>query len=295
MIRLTACAKVNLFLEITGKRPDGYHTLSTLFQTISLADELTLSPAADLKLTCSDPSLPTDERNLVLKAAIRLRTLLGEERGAHIHLEKKAPMGAGLGGGSSDAAATLKGLLKLWGRNLATAELRRLAVSLGADVPFFLEGGLCAATGIGDELKSLPPLPKTWLVLVYPGFGVSTKEAYGKVRLPIVGGFHPFSRRRWEKAGMRARSQISPHPNPLPPTASEGDLILFNRFESLVFPDHPELPKLKQDLIDAGATAALMSGSGSSVFGLAKSRAHGSQILSNLQKKYNQCWLVHTV
>jgi 4-diphosphocytidyl-2-C-methyl-D-erythritol kinase len=269
MIRLTAYAKVNLYLEITGKRPDGYHTLSTLFQTISLGDKLTFSAADDLSLTCSDPTLPVDERNLVMRAAIRLRDVLKEKRGARIHLEKAVPMGAGLGGGSADAAATFKGLLKLWGRRLSVSAARRLAVQLGADVPFFLQGGLCYATGVGDVLKPQKPLPKIWMILVWPGFGVSTKEAYAKVSLPFAD----------------------------PPILRSADPreSLFNRFESVVFPDHPELPQLKQDLLAAGAVGALMSGSGSAVFGLVKSRAQGAQILSVIQKKYNHAWLVHTI
>ena len=269
MIRLAARAKVNLYLEITGRRPDGYHTLSTVFQTISLGDELTFEPAAGLTLTCSDPALPVDERNLVIRAALRLRETLNEQRGAHIHLEKRVPMGAGLGGGSADAAATLKGLLRLWGRRLSVPAVGKLAVQLGADVPFFLKGGVCAATGIGEKLKPLKPLAKTWMVLVWPGFGVSTKDAYAKVRLPFA-----------------ARA---------PRRATDPWKSLYNRFESLVFPDHPELPRLKQQLLDSGATGALMSGSGSSVFGIATSEARGAQILSILQKTYNHCWLVHTV
>jgi len=269
MIRATAHAKVNFFLEITGKRPDGYHTLSTVFQTISLGDELSVAPAAKLLLTCSDRRLPVDERNLVMKAAMRLQDALKESRGAAIHLEKKVPMGAGLGGGSADAAATLQALLKLWGRRIGVSALKKLAVGLGADVPFFLKGGICAATGIGEKLKPLKPWPKTWLVLVYPGFGVSTPEAYAKVKLPFAS---PVTRRRIDK-----------------------DSTLFNRFEELVLPDHPELPQLKQDLLDAGATASLMSGSGSSVFGMARSHTQGAQILARIQKKYNQCWLVHTL
>ncbi len=269
MIRFTANAKVNLYLEITGRRPDGYHTLSTIFQTISLGDDLSFSPAAGISLACSDPALPVDERNLAMRAALRLRDALREERGAKIHLEKKVPMGAGLGGGSADAAATIKGLLKLWSRRMSGPEIRRLAVGLGADVPFFLKGGLCSATGIGDFLKPLKPLPKTWIVLVWPGFEVSTKEAYAKVHLPFA---DPHKRR-----------------------SADPRQTLFNRFESLVFPEHPELPRLRNALLDAGATGALMSGSGSSVFGLAKSQAHGEQILTRMQKTYNHTWLVHTI
>src|SRR5207302_1178250 len=120
------------------------------------------------------------------RAARSLRELLQEERGARIHLEKNIPMGAGLGGGSSDAAGALKGLLQLWRRRIGGPALQRLALQLGADVPFFLEGGLCSATGIGEKLKSQKPLQKTWMVLVYPGFRVSTKEAYAKVKLPFA-------------------------------------------------------------------------------------------------------------
>jgi 4-diphosphocytidyl-2-C-methyl-D-erythritol kinase len=276
MIRLLACAKINFYLEITGRRPDGYHTLSTLFQTISLGDELTFSAAQDLSLTCSDPNLPVDSTNLVMKAALRLREALQETRGARIHLDKKVPMGAGLGGGSADAAATLQGLQKLWHRSLGASKLQSLAVSLGADVPFFLKGGLCSATGIGEKLKALKPLPKTWLVLVWPGFGISTKEAYARVVIPA-------------KAGIQKTRDWAPA------SAGETSKVLFNRFEEFVFPDHPELPQLKEDLLAAGATGALMSGSGSAVFGLAKSRAHGAQILATLQKKYNHCWLVYTI
>src|SRR5207237_1138535 len=119
-------AKINLFLEITGKRADGYHTLSTLFQTISLADTLTVSAAPTLSLTCSNPSMPTDERNVVMRAALQLRALLKESKGAKMHLKKVVPMGAGMGGGSSDAAAVLTALLRLWKRRLPERSLHRL-------------------------------------------------------------------------------------------------------------------------------------------------------------------------
>ena len=272
MIRLSAWAKINWFLEITGRRPDGYHTLSTIFQTISLGDTLTLSSSADLTLTCSDSRLPTDERNLVMRAAVRLREVLNERRGAAIHLRKVVPMGAGLGGGSADAAATLRGLLKLWKRSLPKRVLKDVAVKLGADVPFFLIGGRCAATGIGDRLKRLKPLRKTWLVIVWPGFGVSTRDAYSKVVIPAKAGIH-----QWTPASAGVTQS------------------LFNRFESLVFPDHPELPRLKRALLAAGAQAALMSGSGSSVFGVARSQADGTRLLSVIKKKYPHAWLVHTL
>jgi 4-diphosphocytidyl-2-C-methyl-D-erythritol kinase len=271
MIREKAPAKINWFLEITGKRPDGYHELSTFFQCISLADELSFRPAAALTLKCSDRRLPVDEGNLVMRAARRLQEALGETRGAAIRLRKVVPMGAGLGGGSSDAAATLLGLQKLWRKRLQPAALHRLATSLGADVPFFLKKGLCSARGIGEKLKALTPLPRRWFVLVYPDFGVSTKDAYAKVRLPFVDP---------RKAPSRA-SLLKGHG-------------LFNRFESLVFPQYPALPVLKAELAAAGASAVLMSGSGSSVFGLADNPAHARRIWTAVRRQYPRSWVIHT-
>jgi len=278
-LRIKAFAKVNLFLEIVDRRSDGYHLLSTVFQTISLADELTLRPAETLELSCSDPALPTDETNLAMRAAVWLKAGLGEKKGAAIHLDKKTPMGAGLGGGSSDAAAVLTGLSKLWRRQPAGSMLIKGAGKLGADVAFFLKGGTCAAAGIGDNLKPLPKLAKTWLVLVYPGFGVSTKEAYSKVKVAL--------------SGKRSLKNLIPLLAKPRPHAWVGEL--FNRFEEFIFPDHPELPQLKRELVEAGALGALMSGSGSSVFGVVENEAQGRKIWSGIRKKYPQSWLVHTV
>jgi 4-diphosphocytidyl-2-C-methyl-D-erythritol kinase len=279
LIRVKAHAKVNLFLEITGKQADGYHRLSTVFQAISLADELTLSLSPDVRTSCSDPSLPVDERNLVHRAALQLQALLRERRGARIHLRKLIPLGAGLGGGSSDAAAVLRALPRLWKRRVPPSQLQSLAKRLGADVPFFLEGGLCAATGIGDRLRPLPSLPKTWLIIVYPGFVSSTKEAYARVKLPFANDqpLQPVIR------ALRSRRSL------------EWTSVLFNRLEDFVFPTHPAVEKLKEDLLIAGARATLMSGSGSTVFGVAASQADGRSLLAALKPKYPQSWLVHTL
>lgn len=285
MIRLTAHAKINFHLEITGKRPDGYHTLETVFQTLVLGDELTFEPADALTLTCSDASLRVDETNLVMRAALRLKEALREPRGARIHLNKISPMGAGLGGGSSDAAATLKGLQSLWGKSLPQDALKSLALKLGADVPFFLTGGLCLATGIGEVLTPLPPMPQTWMVIVWPGFGVSTKEAYSRVVIPPghKGGIHPFS---WTPGLHKAGD---------PSSAGVMSGNLFNRFEEFVFPFYPALPKLKQEFLAEGAKAALMSGSGSAVFGLVESKAAGEKVLKTMQTRYPHAWLTSTI
>ncbi len=278
-MNVKAYCKVNLFLEITGKLPNGYHTLETVFQTVSLGDTLTFRPAKELTMTCSDPTLPTDERNLVMRAAVRLREALHERRGARIHLKKIVPMGAGLGGGSSDAAAVLVSLPKLWKRRVAPEVLLKVAATLGADVPFFLKGGTAMGSGIGDRLKALPKLRKTWLILVYPNFGVVTKEAYARVRLPLT--------------DPQAIHKIVPHLKNVDPEAWVPDL--FNRFESLVFPAYPLLNVLKVQLKDMGAVGALMSGSGSTVFGVVDSEVKGRKLLNKIRKTYRQSWLVHTL
>jgi 4-diphosphocytidyl-2-C-methyl-D-erythritol kinase len=277
-LRVKAYAKINLFLEITDRRSDGYHNLSTVFQTVSLADELQFKIAPDLSLSCSNPELPTDGRNLVLRAATLLKNRLSETKGAAIQLAKNVPTGAGLGGGSSDAAVVLTSLARLWRRQPSGFLLQKYAAQLGADVPFFLRGGTCAAGGIGDQLRPLPKLAKTWLVLVYPGFGVSTKEAYGRVQVPL------------KKKTLRLMLPQLKSKKP-----SDWAPFLFNRFEEFVFPDHPELPALKRQLVEAGAIAALMSGSGSSVFGIVDSEARGRKVLSTIKIKYPQSWLVHTL
>lgn len=279
VLRVKAYAKVNLFLEITGKRPDGYHTLSTVFQTISLADELTLRPSPTLRLTCSDASLPTDERNLAYRAADTFRKLTRERRGVHIHLEKRVPMGAGLGGGSSDAGTLLKALMHWWKKRPAASVLHRCARSLGADVPFFLQGGTCAAGGIGDHLQPLPPLKKTWMVLVYPGFGVNTREAYARVKVPVQNLRAIESLTRWLRG----------------PQLNLWSDRMFNRFEEFVFPARPALVQLKQALREGGAQGAIMSGSGSSVLGVVETPAVGKRLLAQMRKKYPQSWLVHTL
>ena len=157
-------AKINLTLEILGKRADGYHEVRTVMQTVGLADRLEVSAAADLSFTCSDPALATPD-NLVYRAARLLQADYGARAGAALRLEKRIPVAAGMGGGSSDAAATIVALNRLWNLQLSPTEQRRLAAALGSDVPFFLTGGTALATGRGERITPLPPLPQYWIAL----------------------------------------------------------------------------------------------------------------------------------
>jgi len=254
-LSLPAFAKVNLDLRILGARADGYHDLRTIFQSLALADQVTLATCrGPLAIACDDPSVPTDRRNLVWRAASLLwrtaRRGRGEPRGVRVELSKRIPTEAGLGGGSADAAATLIGLNRLWKLGLDVATLSRLGATLGADVPFFLVGGTALGLGRGDDIYPLVDLPRVHVVLIRPGFGVSTAEAY-----------------RWydeEPGGKRPEPARRPTPAGWPAWAAS----LRNDLEIPVVRHHPTIGRIRQSLLDAGAVMAAMSGSGSTVFGL---------------------------
>ncbi len=240
-MQIAAPAKINWSLRVIGKRTDGYHDIETLFQTISLYDMLTFDPADRLSLTCSDPGVPTDDRNLVIRAAKALGMT------AAIHLEKRIPTGAGLGGGSSNAAA----VLRAFGR-----KDREVALSLGSDVPFFLLGGTAYATGRGEVITPLPRVAPVPLLLLIPEERVMTAEAYAMLRR-----FSP-------PLGLeRFRAMID---DDLLDHAAE----LINDFEEAIFARFPELQAMKTRLYELGAAWAGMSGSGSTIVGAFRSQVH---------------------
>ncbi len=253
-LQLRANAKINLGLRIVGRRKDGYHRLHTLFQEIDFGDDITLTsrPSPELTLEVTGPQstgVPSGEENLCLRAARLLLETSSKQAGAHIGLHKQVPPGAGLGGGSSDAAAALKGLNQLWQLGLTSDELVELAVQLGADVPFFIRGGLQLGEGIGEVLTPLATqLPHT-ILLVLPPLSVDTAWAYrqfaGRQSFPPAPGF----------------DRLIIH-DPIPWEAFTND------FEELVFSHHGELAEIKGRLLEAGAVYAGLSGSGSAVLGL---------------------------
>jgi 4-diphosphocytidyl-2-C-methyl-D-erythritol kinase len=258
-VRLPAFAKINPCLHIIGKRPDGYHELRTIFQTISLHDtlELSLVPEAGIFLESSDPELPIDATNLVWRAIEAIGRELELPGGVRARLDKKIPVARGLGGGSSDAAAALIGVLRLTKKNLPLAKLIEIAASLGADVPFFLFGGRAMAVNRGDEIYPLPDEPKRSIVVVSPGgIGVSTKDAYEWVSAELTKGEEPHKLFRfcalcWSRQGSR----------------------LSNDFESPVFRRHPRLEEIRAGLLKRGAVDAALAGSGSAVFGIFRNPA----------------------
>jgi 4-diphosphocytidyl-2-C-methyl-D-erythritol kinase len=257
-LRLRAFAKINLCLYVLGRRPDDYHELRTIFQTISLYDTLTLSfvPKEEISLEVSDAALPSGPTNLVWRAIDAMRNELMLDLGVHANLEKRIPVARGLGGGSSDAAAALIGVMRLAKKAVPLERLMEIAASLGADVPFFLFGGCALAVNRGDEIYPLSDTPKRSIVVVSPkDIGVSTKDAY-----------------QWLSAELTKRTE--------PPkiwgfcalcwSRQEG---LANDFEQPVFSRHPRLKEIRDGLLERGAADAALAGSGSAVFGIFRNPA----------------------
>lgn len=262
-MRVLAPAKVNLFLRIIGQRPDGYHLLDSLMAPVSLYDEIemtaerTVGTEPHIRVRCNDPIIPTDQSNLAYRAA----ALLCQEAGIGAHititLHKNIPAGAGLGGGSSDAAAVLKALNQSFSLGLNTDHLCRLAARLGADIPFFVPCQMARVGGIGEVLTSLPPLPQRWLVIVVPGFPVSTPWAYQRFDAlqPDLPEPKPHA------IGRTPRLDTRQWPSPA---------LFVNDLEQAVLPEYPLIADRKKQLSALGAEVALMSGSGSAVFGIFK-------------------------
>ena len=267
-LMVRAHAKVNLDLRILGTRPDGYHELRTVFQSIELHDTLICAERpGPFTLKSRSTTIPLDHDNLVWKAAAALWRALGragEPTDTAVTLEKVIPMEAGLGGGSSDAAAALLAFARLWGGAPLTL-LREVAGGIGADVPFFLSGGTALGLGRGEEIYPLVDLPPHWIVIVQPAYGVSTAEAYTWYDEDRV-------------AGVKEHRELQVLPVPWPSRAAQ----MINDLEPPVVRRHPEISDIKDQLRAGGAVAAAMSGSGSAVFGLFRTRPLAAKLLKPL-------------
>ncbi|WP_027876754.1 4-(cytidine 5'-diphospho)-2-C-methyl-D-erythritol kinase [Meiothermus cerbereus] len=269
-MELLAPAKVNLGLSVLGRRPDGYHELHTLFAALRVGDRLWVEAIPEgIKLEVRGQGLPANTDNLVYKAALAYLSAAGWPGGVKVVLEKNLPLAAGLGGGSSDAAAVLRALARLYP---APLELPSLALKLGADVPFFLGSGLAEGRGVGERLTPLPPLQAA-LVLVNPGIAVSAAEAY-KGLTPEM--WQP----ELDVAGIQAAIQAGEEPP------------YWNTLERPVFRMHPYLEALKQELYRLGLKGVLMSGSGSTLFGLAGDVHEAQHFAEVLRSKYPSFWVV---
>jgi 4-diphosphocytidyl-2-C-methyl-D-erythritol kinase len=267
---IRAHAKINLDLRVLGMRPDGFHELRTVFQTISLHDTITcILREGPFALECESAAVPLDRSNLIWRAAEALWRALrrtGPLRDVAIRLDKRIPLQAGLGGGSADAAATLMALVRAWQVPVRSTQLTDVAATLGADVPFFLAGGTALGLGRGDEIYPLADLPRHWIVLLVPGFGVSSGDAY-----------------RWydeERVPERGHVPGEPQyvPGPWPSRAAQ----MINDLEGSIARHHPEIDQMKGALRRVGALAAAMSGSGSAVFGLFQRRGDATRAVTRL-------------
>ncbi len=265
-LTLVSPAKINLCLEVWRRRPDGYHEITTLMQVVDLADTVHVERReAGIRLTAEGVPVPAGEENLAVRAAARFFAAAAPG-GARIHLAKRLPAGGGLGGGSSNAAAVLWGLNVLYGSPLPAEALDDVAASLGSDVPFFLSPGFAWAEGRGERIRPAGPAPERWAVVVDPGFSISTAWAYGHLTLPLT-------------PGDRMPNIIA--------SIARGDVaraleLAFNRLEDAVLPHFPRLAELKAVLIEAGASPALLSGSGACLFGLAEAREAADRVAARV-------------
>ena len=286
-MKIRAPAKINLTLRVVGKRADGYHLLDTLIVPVSLYDEIDIqqrptarraAPLAPVEIRCNHPQVPLGRDNIAYRAAELLMQKAKINRPVCIRIRKQIPIGAGLGGGSTDAAAVLVGLNRMWKLRLSVRQLERLALQLGADVPFFIRAKPARARGIGEKLRLLPQLRRRWLVLAYPGFPVATAWVYGNLSLKLT--------------------KVSVNTSIATPLESLDtlDKLLVNDLEQVAIRRYPVIGRVKTTLSLAGAAGVLMSGSGSSVFGVFRSKRLAEQAFRRMRHEEGvQAFLVHVL
>jgi 4-diphosphocytidyl-2-C-methyl-D-erythritol kinase len=287
-VKIRAPAKINLRLRVMGKRADGYHLLDTILLPVSLYDEIDISkvrqvggktvPKNRLTVSCNDPLVPTGRKNLAYKAALLILSDAKINARVHIRIHKRIPVGAGLGGGSADAAATLVGLNRLLRLGYTSKRLEKISLALGADVPFFVKAVPARARGIGERLSPLRGVPRLWLIILYPNFPVSTAWVYRNLSSKLT------------KAIGNTSINLSP--------GSPANLkkLLVNDLETVTMGRYPRIGLLKEELARQGAVGTLMSGSGSSVFGIFPSRRGAQRAWRQLRKdKGVQAFLVRVL
>ncbi len=274
-----APAKINVSLDVLHKREDGFHEVEMVMAMVDLADRLEMEelPRDTIMISSQAGYIPLDEKNLAFKAAKLLKERCGVKQGVYIHLDKHIPVAAGLAGGSSDAAAALRGLNRLWKLDLPLSELQELGAELGSDVPYCIAGGTVLATGRGERLRALPPMPSCWVVIAKPPINVSTADVYGRLKA----------------------DQICDHP----PTKQMIDGLvhkdwevicrsLGNVLEEVTFGLHPEVRRIKETMLRLGADGALMSGSGPTVFALAAKSSRARRIYNGLKGFCKEVYVV---
>lgn len=273
-----APAKINLSLDILRKREDGYHDVEMIMTTIDFSDrvELFSLPENKIEISLESRYVPNDERNLAYKAAYAFKQKYGITSGVHIRIDKNIPVSAGLGGGSTDAAAVLRGLNRLWSLNIPLSELAALGSTIGADVAFCVYGNTAIARGFGEKIEVLPSPPPCWVVLAKPDIGVSTRTVFGQIDLEKLQ--HPETKeiiRALEKKDFMSLCDN-----------------VGNSLEAITFALHPEVQRIKEVMQQAGANGVLMSGSGPTVYGLVEHQGKATRIYNGMRGFCEEVYLV---
>lgn len=276
-----AYAKINMSLDVVGKREDGYHMLKMIMQTIELYDLIKVVKIDNgIRLSCNKEYLPVDDRNLAYRAAKLFIDYYGIEGGVEISIEKNIPVAAGLAGGSTDAAAVLKCMKKLYRHEVTTEEMEELSLKLGADVPYCLTGGTALSEGIGEILTPLRPFRNKILVLVKPPFGISTKDVYSRLEIEMI-NTHPYTEGLLKAIERNDLKYVAHH--------------MKNVLENVTIRKNPVLKNIKLDMIKMGAQGSIMSGSGPTVFGFFDDMLKAQRCFESFKSKYKEVYITRTV
>ncbi len=286
-ISVKAPAKINLTLDILGKRDDGYHDVEMVMTSIDLADRLDMTVREDgrIVLDCPVSYVPLDERNHVYKAARLLQERFHVKQGVDIYIDKRIPVAAGLAGGSTDAAAAIRGLNTLWNLNLSTSEMAKLGAEIGSDVPFCVYGGTAVAHGRGEQIEPISSPPSCWVVLAKPPIGVSTSEIYQRVDMDVL---KKHRRETGNECGGTENMKKALQDHDFKGICQS----LHNDLEYVTFQLHPEVERLKQQMIRFGGDGALMSGSGPTVFSLVRKQSRAQRMYNGLKGFCKEVYLV---
>ena len=282
-IEIDSYSKINLTLNILGKRQDGYHNVETIMQSINLADRIFIKEEKEgIKIKCSHPLVPIDTQSLTYRSAEKILNRYRIKKGVKIEIDKKIPLASGMAGGSANSASILVGINKLFALNLSNKDLREIGEELGMDVPFCIQNGTAIAYHRGEKVTPLPPInPPMWIIIINPGFEIPTKWAYNNIDLDQIK-----REKNNTKVMLKALKEVG---------LEEIAKNLFNSFEELIIKKYPEIGKIKDRLIEESALGALMSGSGPTVFGIAQNKEQALKIYKKLKSEYKSIWVVHTI
>ena len=282
-IEIDSYSKINLTLNILAKRQDGYHDIETIMQSVNLTDRICIKEEKEgIKIKCNHPLVPVDDQSLTYRSAEIILNRCRITKGVKIEIDKKIPLASGMAGGSANSASILVGINKLFTLNLSNKDLREIGEELGMDVPFCIQNGTALAYHKGEKVTPLPLInPPLWIIIINPGFEIPTKWAYNNLDFDQIK-----KEKNNTKAMLKALKEMKLH---------EIANNLFNSFEGLIIKKYPEIGKIKDKLIQEGALGALMSGSGPTVFGIAKNKEQALKVYEKLKLEYKSIWVVHTI